>query len=91
MKNPAYLMLALKALLPLFSDLTIILKTPIFSREFGKSPDGGIGIGGENKGVCKENIFIRPPAFEKSNYLSVARYQHQIQIGEKMAWNIRGE
>ena len=63
-------MLASKVSLLLFSDLTIMRKTPIFSYEVGKCPDGGSGKAGNNTDVCKENIFIHPPAPEKSNSIS---------------------
>jgi len=41
--------------------------------EAGKNADGQTGETGGKVSVCKETFLIRPPAREKSNYLSVIR------------------
>jgi len=43
--------------------------------EAGKNADGQTGETGGQVSVCKETFLIRPPAREKSNYLSVL-YAH---------------
>jgi len=40
--------------------------------EAGKNADGQTGETGGKVSVCKETFLIRPPAREKSNYLSVS-------------------
>jgi hypothetical protein len=46
------------------------METPIFFIKVIQREDGGSGKMGKNMGICKESLFIHPPAPEKSNYLS---------------------
>lgn len=71
-----FLLLASKAQLQPFSALTITRITPIFSIEAGKGSNSGSGMIVENMGVCKENIFIHPPAPKKSN---ICRVKSNVQ------------
>ena len=50
---------------------------PIFLLEAGKNADGQTGETGGQVSVCKETFLIRPPAREKSNYLSVIELSYR--------------
>jgi hypothetical protein len=62
---------------------------PIFFLEAEQGADVGSGKAGEKLRVCKETLFIRPPAVEKSNFLSIKQKDFgdiSLQFGHVKAY-----